>query len=140
MASVEGGHLFELLPTRRAERNQLLCPLELLVVRLQHGAHRDVLHLGVGEIRADDDRQRLAAAHRGAELDRDIAYDSGDERVDLRVAVGVRRDRGRNREYCRCRSTLDLGDLDARARDRIGSERNLQRLLTFASTFCRTRR
>ena len=86
--------LLELLPARRARCDELLGALELLVVGLQHRAHREVLRLGVGQLGAEDDGERLAARRTGAPSStstwRTIPPTSG---VDLHVAVGVRTSR-----------------------------------------------
>ena len=119
VASVDCGYFLQLLPARRPERDQLLGALELLVVGLEHRAHREVLHLRVGQLGAEDDRQRLTATHRGAELNRHLTHDPTDECVHFRVAVRVGHDGPRDRQTRAGRLALDVGELDPGALDRF---------------------
>ena len=121
--------LFELLPARRPDGRELLGAVELLMVRHQHGLHGEVLHLRVGELAAEDDGEGLPASHRLSQFDPDAAHDAADERVDLRVMVGIGRDRARDGHRShRClaahRRRLDPGTLH-----RFGRERHLDRVV-----------
>jgi len=53
MAFVDGGGLFELLAAGGADRHELLGAIKLPVIRVQHGRHREVLRLGIGQLGAE---------------------------------------------------------------------------------------
>ena len=130
MAGVDRGDLFQLLTARRAERRELLRSLELLVIGVQHGLHREIFHLRLGQLHAEDHRQRLTARDGRAQLDRHLTHDAPHERVHLRVAVGVGHDRPRNRERGARRHASSRRRIDPGPLDRFGREHDLDALVT----------
>ena len=85
----------QLLAAGGAEADQLLGSHELLVIGFEHRPHRQVLHLCLGQLGAEDDGERLATADERAQFGRNLPNDSTNQRVDLGVAVGIRGHRGR---------------------------------------------
>jgi len=88
-------------------------------------------HLRVGQLGTEDDRQRLTASHRSAELKRHLTHNATDERVHFCVTVSVGHDGPRDRQTRSGRLALDVGELDPGALDRFRRQRHLDRLFSF---------
>src|SRR5947207_2466289 len=127
---MDGGHFLELLAAHRTQRQQLLRPGELLVICLEHGAHGEVLHLRVRELRAEDHREWLAATNGRAQLDGHLAHDSTYQGVHLGVAIRIRGHGGGNAHHRGGSVGSHLGHFDSRTRHRIESQGDLDRLIT----------
>ena len=56
MAGMDRGDVFEFLTARRPDGDELLHPLQLLVIGDQHGAHRQIFCLSLCQFRTEQHR------------------------------------------------------------------------------------
>ena len=99
------------------------------MVGFQHRAHREILHLRVREIRAEDHREGLAALDLRTQLHRHLPRNATDQCVDFRVAVRIGRDRSGNADPFRRRRGLHRLELYPRPLDRLSREGYLHNLI-----------
>ena len=90
MSGVLRRDLLQLLAAGGADRDQLLGAVEFLVVCLERGLHRQVLHLGIRQLAAEERHQRRTPLDGRAQLHLDLRDDTpGDGRhLDLVVGIG----------------------------------------------------
>ena len=89
---VLGVNLLQLLAARGPDLDELLGPLQLAVMRVEHRLCRDVSSLCFGERRAVDLGQGLAPTNAVAERRPDLRHAPGDERRHHDLAIGIRLD------------------------------------------------
>ncbi len=115
-------NLLQLLPARGANLDELLGPLQLAVMRVEHRLCGHVPRLCLGERRAVDLRQGLAATNPVAERRPDLRDTPGHERGHHDLAIGVRLDDTRQPNLRGCRSTRDRRHDDPGAFHRVRAE------------------
>src|SRR5258707_94564 len=76
MCGVSRRHFFFLLLARRAEQEQVLRALELLMLSVKLRQKREVLRFCFRQFATEDNGQRLTASHMVAKHDRDLPYDA----------------------------------------------------------------
>ncbi len=92
-------HFFDLLLTGGSEFEEILRPLELLVLRVQLREIGNVLCFGFGKIAAEDDGQRLPAFYMIAQHCGNFFHNAAHQRchMDLAVFVGLHNSRNAKR-------------------------------------------
>ena len=119
-----GVNLLQLLAARGPDLDELLGPLQLAVMRVEHRLCRDVSRLRFGERRAVDLGQGLAPTDAVTKRRPNLRHAPGDKRRYHDLAIGIRLDDSGQPEIRRCRSTRDRRHDDPRAFHGILTEWN----------------